>query len=111
MPNKIAKFSLGERRLLRRETPVNTETTDWFLLPGTVVSIDACREESLPDGHTRLVYAVFASVVNPNNMQDVNDVRFEMTQRDIHRHTRPEEIQDEPPNRADEQPCDGSATN
>ena len=108
MTDKIAKFSSGERRQLRRETAVTTGDTEYFLLPGTVVNIDSCREESLSDGNTRLVYSVFATLVDPSRPAGEDHVmRFEMTQRDVDRHTRQEELQDEPPSRADDQPTFG----
>ena len=106
MANKLEKFSLGDRRLLRRETAVNVGDTDYFLLPGTAVVIGSCREEDSPGGR-RVVYKVSASVTELRTGH-VEDVEFEMTQRELQRHTRVEEIHDDPPSRAQEESAIGS---
>ena len=105
MPDKIEKFSLGERRLLRRETAAKAGTTDYFLLPGTAVVIGSCREEDSSGGR-RIVYEVSASVTELRTGH-VEEVRFDMTQRELQRHTRIEEIHDDPPSRAHEEPAVG----
>ena len=101
MSNKIAKFLEGERRLLRRERLVETETASYFLLPGTVVELNSYREE-VCSGSDRIVYAVTASVTDVGTGR-VEDVKFEMTQRELQRHTREEDIHDEFPNRTHEE--------
>jgi hypothetical protein len=105
MLDKIEKFSLGERRLLRRETAVRDGDTDYFLLPGTAVAVCSCREEDSPGGR-RIVYEMCASITELRTGH-VEEVKFDMTQRELQRHTRVEEIHDDPPSRAHEEPAIG----